>query len=234
MMARRSIMQLLAGAAVGLLGGCKGLVSTAFPTRYRVRLTVVVDTPQGVRSGASVFEETTNDIPATLPDAAVRNLEIKGQAVAVDLPDGQVLFLLMPSASWLQAAVDPAWKNDWVESGKRITSGKTPRGPITIALAPSQYTNEAPPMLVRFKDIRDPASVEQVDPANLAATFGAGYALQRITVQVTEDGVTTGIEKRMGWLGKYPEPSLKPDHDGGDFSLPAELHYGDFRQGEFK
>jgi hypothetical protein len=39
--------------------------------------------------------------------------------------------------------------------------------------------------------------VQRVDPANLAASFGPGIRLKRITVEVTDDDVTTGIEKRL-------------------------------------
>jgi hypothetical protein len=52
-------------------------------------------------------------------------------------------------------------------------------------------------MLVTFKDIADPTSVVLVDPDDLAASFGAGYRLKAITVQVTDKPVTVGIEKRL-------------------------------------
>jgi hypothetical protein len=73
--------------------------------------------------------------------------------------------------------------------------------------------------------------VQRVDPANLAASFGPGIRLKRITVEVTDDDVTTGIEKRLRWLGDHPEPSLDPGHGPKDFSLPATLHHGDFSLG---
>ena len=59
------------------------------------------------------------------------------------------------------------------------------------------------PMLVTFRDVRDPTSVERVDPAALDKSFGPGVRLRRITVAVTDDPVTTGIEKRLGWLPKF-------------------------------
>jgi hypothetical protein len=56
------------------------------------------------------------------------------------------------------------------------------------------------PMLVRFRDISDPLSVEKVDPANLSATLGPGVTLRRATIEITDDPVTTGIEERLPWL----------------------------------
>lgn len=58
------------------------------------------------------------------------------------------------------------------------------------------------PLLVTFTDIDDPSSVQRVDPANLAASFGPGIRLKRITVEVSDDDVTTGIEKRLPHFGK--------------------------------
>ncbi len=57
-------------------------------------------------------------------------------------------------------------------------------------------------MLVRFRNIRDPSSVETVDPDNLAKSFGAGVRLKRITVQITDDPVTSGIDKRLPNMGR--------------------------------
>jgi hypothetical protein len=56
------------------------------------------------------------------------------------------------------------------------------------------------PMLVRFRDIRDPKSVEPVDPEHLDRSFGPGVTLRRFTVELTDDSVTTGIEKRLAWV----------------------------------
>ncbi|WP_066268991.1 hypothetical protein [Blastomonas sp. CCH3-A3] len=61
----------------------------------------------------------------------------------------------------------------------------------------------ARPMLVRFRDINDPTTVERVDPDALAASFGEGVKLRRVTVQLTDDPVTKGIEKRLKWLDSY-------------------------------
>ena len=58
-------------------------------------------------------------------------------------------------------------------------------------------------MLVTFGDLSDPTSVAEVDPDDLAATFGEGVRLKRITVQLTDDPVTTGIEKRLAWLDNH-------------------------------
>lgn len=56
---------------------------------------------------------------------------------------------------------------------------------------------------VGFEDFSDPKSVFAVDPANLAASYGEGYALTRLTLQITDDPLTRGeVEKVLGWLRK--------------------------------
>jgi hypothetical protein len=90
------------------------------------------------------------------------------------------------------------------------------------------------PMLVRFRDISDPKSVERVGPNDLATSFGPGVKHVRAMIEITDAPVTTGIEARLGWLGKYPEPSLQPMPGAGPFNLPFAtiIHHGDFHRGQ--
>jgi hypothetical protein len=46
----------------------------------------------------------------------------------------------------------------------------------------------------------DPATAERVNPFDLAASFGSGIKLQRATIEMTIDPVTTGIEQKLPWL----------------------------------
>ena len=56
-------------------------------------------------------------------------------------------------------------------------------------------------MLVTFTDIADPATVREVSPDNLAASFGPGVSLRRITLGITKDRVTEGrVDKLLEWL----------------------------------
>ena len=109
-------------------------------------------------------------------------MRTRGEAVAVDLPGGQTLFALLPDPNLTQTVLDPEWNNDWVESAKRISGGNTPEGPL--AMTPGAQTSRFAkpigyPRLVRFRNIDDPKTVEEVDPANLAVSFGPGARLIR-------------------------------------------------------
>jgi hypothetical protein len=85
-------------------------------------------------------------------------------------------------------------------------------------------------MLVTFVDINDPTTVQRVDPDNLAATFGPGVSLKRITLEITDEKVMAGgIRKIVPWVSGSPEPRLGPA-TGGIQNIPfyRAVSHGDF------
>lgn len=214
MMARRSVLGLIVGAGFVALTGCDRLKNTTiggdYLPNYRYRLSVDVHTPEGLRSGSSVIE---------VIKSWRRGATVRGQAVTVDLPGEQTLFVLLRSenmSDWASKAMVPAWpdSDDLGDEGKNIAEllrvtkakGRIPL-PRRWQLTGPDNTMDHTPYFVRFRNIADPASVEQVDPDNLAKSFGPGIKLKGIFVEITDDPVTTGIERRLAWLpnikGKY-------------------------------
>ena len=61
------------------------------------------------------------------------------------------------------------------------------RGANVIDIPSYQY-----PVLVTFGDLNDPTSIKQVDPNDLAASFGPGYALKKVQLEITSEPVTQG------------------------------------------
>jgi hypothetical protein len=100
-----------------------------------------------------------------------------------------------------------------------------------LVVQPKRY-----PMLVTFEDVTDPKSVRLVDPADLATSFGAGYALRKITLEITREPVTKGVvEGVLGWW----KPENKPvklegpmwDWKHPDFDISQALRIRDFIKG---
>jgi len=195
MITRRVVLGLASAGLATLLVGC----IRYYPT-YRYRLTVEVDTPTGLKTGSSVIEvRSWHQAGFPGPEAGGFRSEVTGEAVAVDVAPGQTLFALLRSegdvdwASFATAGIDrgdprvhalPRWaKSEWQDKK-------------TLLYRKSNY-----PILVRFAEINDPKTVELVDPDDLPATFGPGFRLRRITVQLTRNTITYGIEKRLRWLG---------------------------------
>lgn len=219
-MTRRGVFGFLVGGVASVLGGC-GFI---FPLdTFRQRIMVEIDTPSGIRSGYSVVETEVHK-GKSWGDASGTQFRVRGEAVAVDLPGGRTLFALLRGAG--EASGDPAAYQTRLISDA-LRAGATPSKAIAFealslmdtraAAKDAELSLELPPtlypMLVTFRDIDDPKSVERVNPADLAARFGTGVRLKRITVEVTDDEVTTGIEKWLRWLNhldRYRSDSSNP------------------------
>lgn len=247
LVARRGVLGLVAGGAVAVLGGC-GLMRPSEELRYR--LTVEVETPQGLKSGSSVIEVRGVKNPDWVtPEGRGTRASFKGEAAAVDLPGGRTLFALLKTEGGASEASEYPWlafrdrlkdSPDWLESMRRLRGWRgevRPMPATTRGMTNGGQDVPALPLLVTFGDIADPKSVAKVDPANLAASFGSGVRLKRITVEVTDDEMTTEIGQRLRWLAKHQGGSLVKiairDYPPAGTPLPfatgiTELH---FRQG---
>lgn len=219
--------------------------STTRPRVIRSRLTIVVETPEGERSGSSVTQETIS-FPGGLTRAQGWGLteQLVGEAVVVDLGQRGILFSTFERRSILSRG-----------GGDAYSAGLTPFSQEKLRSAPAAKINEQysaylddlnrskpkselqlkdVPALVRFGDLNDPTSVELVDPLDLGTSFGPGVTFKGATVEITDDPITHGIESRLPWLRSskvaeylFPNPThqLPPDA-----RVVRHLSYDDFRR----
>ncbi|MEE9314769.1 MAG: hypothetical protein V3V02_08965 [Rhizobiaceae bacterium] len=166
---------------------------------WNQKLTVTVETPQGVVSASSVTSVFMKGKDGFLvpPEASGLASSLKGEAVAVDLGKGKYLFVL------LKGTMGIAGKIFLKESGWNQPHGKWPKWAENIARLRGK--REIPidllPMLVTFSDITRPASVKKVNPNNLRESFGSGYRLKSMTLEITDEPVTKGVvEGVLGWI----------------------------------
>ena len=171
------------------LGGCGGNSAS-----FRYRMTVEVETPQGIKSGSSVMEIIAERQEQVLSEARPMISTVRGEAVVVDLPSGPLFVLLqMPDARTTYiSAVTYALAPDLREGGWQPFWKAVNRLGGWFGGATGDVPREDWPMMVRFRDIHDPKSVERVDPE--------AVGVKRIRIETTSDDVTTGIEKRLRWL----------------------------------
>ncbi|TWB02410.1 hypothetical protein [Bradyrhizobium stylosanthis] len=219
-------------------------------TRSRVvrsRLTIVVETPEGERSGSSVTQQTIS-FPGGLSRAQGWGLteQLVGEAVVVDLGQRGILFSTFERPSILSRM-----------GGDAYNAGLTPflqekfRGEHAAnASINEQYAaylddlNRSKPKsalqlkdvpaLVRFDNLNDPTSVALVNPLDLATSFGSGLTFKGATVEITDDPITHGIEDRLPWLRSskvaeylFPNPTHQPPPDA---RAVRHLSYDDFRK----
>jgi hypothetical protein len=219
-----------------LLTGCYG---ETYVLRYR--LTLEVETPQGIKTGSGVIQTTWMDQHALsgLAGGAVWAVHVKGEAFAVGLGNLGDLFVLM--------ALDIERRTNGLNSAELVASifGHTSSGSTTGEMLTKIAENHNPvelplaqlPMLVRFRDVNDPASVERVDPEKVSLIFGPNVKLIRATIQITDDPVSEGIEKTLPWLS-LPWPEVKKLLQGpywNNFSRNSRnfggLQLDDFKEG---
>lgn len=189
---------------------------------WQQRLVLEVDTPDGVVSGGSVVAASIWKRWAVGFSGPMLGSDITGEASFVQVAPGQYLFALLDNGTPglpLELFFSDPKPSVW-EQGERLE-----RMTGEVVVVPSaEY-----PQLVTFTDVNDPTSVQPVDPADLAATFGAGFRLSRMALTITDEPVTEGpIDAVLTWLGEYPETPLLPKLDPRDFSFAALRREGEF------
>jgi hypothetical protein len=180
---------------------------------HKYRLTVEVETPEGVKSASGVM--------AVHPDRSYSRggrTQAKGDALFVDLGGGKNLVALM-------AHIDNTLDLDGINyvalraygtaGGKRVAFNDMNRltgiVPVKDALIP---------VLLTFTDPKNPGSALRVAPDDVEAVLGNGFRLHEITAEVVPNGVwpldfggplgepvTRGIEARLPWLNGADNPA---------------------------
>ncbi|WP_120502302.1 hypothetical protein [Roseovarius sp. EL26] len=170
---------------------------TGYAYHWNQRISAVIDTPQGPVTASSVQAVEVRYYPDGMFLATTeRSYDLRGEAVVADLGEGRYLFVLIGGDEMAERAY---W--DLKGDGSRGDLLKAIRRQRDKGARPIPPRNR--PTLVTFADINDPATVAQVDPDDLAATFGEGYALRSLTIEATRDPATVGqVETTLQWIAK--------------------------------
>jgi len=204
-------------------------IQWVYPThKLRYRLIVEVMTPDGLKTGSSVIESKREEHIVFIPGVLPVSWRVTGEAVFVDLGDGKNLIVTLTNSSSGRKDSVSAAGLPYSPGPDLKVLGYPARWRAVKRLKTRNIAPERLPTTVTFTDINDPKTVKRVDPLNLAATFGEGYALKRATVEVTRDAVSEGIAGKLGWLGPYPESPLLPVVKPTDFSFAAKSRQGDY------
>jgi hypothetical protein len=203
------IVALAVAAVVGFV--------TMYPSvTKRYRLTIEAEVDGQPKTGSSVIEVTWRKQPR-IGESPSLTYGSRGEAVVVDLGTRGALFALLKAGDDIRSAPQTIILRAFDFPGG-IFQG--PPDEVLRDFDRLSGKRELPltslPMLVRFRDLNDPKTVEQVDPLNIARNFGAGTKLVRATLEIVSAGiwpfnrygvsgepVTTGIEKRLSWLPSY-------------------------------
>lgn len=165
----------------------------------RYRLTLEVDDNGVMRTGSSVMEVRF------LPDGLLGAVPpgIRGNALIIDMEEKGVLAVLLhddlvndkstgPAGLVIISCLTPSWTLDDVDNirmdGRKI--------PIPF---------DRLPLTVIIPDPTNPDTMRRIGPQRLATSFGDGVALLSATLEITDDPLSTGIEKRLRWLERDNE-----------------------------
>jgi len=195
-------VRLLALFCVALaLAGCGRSAS------YRYKLTLSVNTPDGEKTAFNVVQLDYREV--SFPARGVAH-NVHGQGLYIDLGAGRrpLIALLNHIRRADQRPVDIRWGED-TPGGvlARVCLGISGIHDVIEVMsqlascnAPFPITPADLPDLVTFGDTDNPQSIVLVDPNNLSATLGEGVSWNAMTIQTTDEALTSDLTKRLPWL----------------------------------
>jgi hypothetical protein len=212
-----------------------------FPSgSWRYKITVTVETPEGIKTGSAVREVHVRTEPQIFPEQSPIHHSVKGEAVVVDLGGGEYVFAIM-DVDGSYRIVQTAFPYPIENHRKYIRHYESLIGQKKI-LDRKDY-----PTFVTFKDTNDPKSVELVyggkfDKAtqkfipvdDFDKIYGRGVRIKEVTIEMTDEPVMWKIEKVLGWLERAKGGYLDGQFSGGGPDLSNILHGGHFSRGDLK
>jgi hypothetical protein len=225
--------------------GCSPFSPSA---EVRYRITVQVNTPGGVRTSSGIWSYKLR--PGNIDFKY--NPRFRGDAIPIDLPNGQTVFAVLhlrepdgtpaPDAPGnlpelvFERRYLPEPAHSWpAEIGSDRMKAleyvrKQMHGKIRLNCDLRVAGRSECPLMVRFRDIRDPRSVEAVDPASVERVFGPGYSLAGVFLEITDDPPTHQIGDRLPWERDLGAAHLDGKNSSTHDSLASSLSIQSFKR----
>lgn len=182
-----------------IVAGLYAAYLVLFPTVYlRYRLSLSMDVDGVIQTGSGVMEipySFAPDIFASLPGSHFYG-GMRGYAITVDLGARGPLFVVNALPSLADTATGkPLFPNAADLSQLPLVAFKiSAASEIRNLQHSNKSTDISPqrlPMIVRFVDINNCSSIEEVNPVDLAATLGPGVSIKRVTLTITQDPISS-------------------------------------------
>lgn len=206
------------GVAVLLVAGMAAATEMTTTTgTFRYKMTVEVETPEGLKTGSAVRE-----VKIVIAHPEIQGLNdtrafVKGEAVVVDLGKRGLLFAILGTDDYrtvFDAFPDapPGLTEEGIKYYQKLAKDRA-TGTLTI---------DTYPRLIHFHDINNPKTVELVYETEDYETprsggvgfvqhkritkdffknfYGDNVKLKNIKVQMTEEPIVWNIEKKLVWL----------------------------------
>lgn len=201
----------LSGAAIAV--AMDQVTDNAKTYSWRYKMTVEVETPEGVKTGSAVrkVDVAIKPYPLDARHPYRSKIKVKGEAVVVDLEERGVVFGLVSPDSY-RAELYKAFPID----GPSTPEGSEYYDRLPLGLK-ADLTEKNALWLVTFTDLNDPQSIKTVTSDNISDIFGQGIKLKNIILEITDQPVEWGMVKQyLKWFGEkriglgFADPK-KPD-----------------------
>lgn len=205
---------------------------------WRYKMTVSVETPEGIKTGTAVREMNIKfePRPEYRPEPYHVSFKMRGEAVAVDLGERGMVFVLITPDSYPEVT-------------------KTFNGPPPLTIKGAEYYSKLKnvgslldpnlyPTIVTFGNLSDPRSVELIrgEEFNIdlkknirvdrfEKRFGKNVKLKNILVEMTDQNIDWKIGNWLPWLAGF-KTSLDGARIVTSSDLANNLGAGSFRIGD--
>jgi hypothetical protein len=233
-------------AIVAAVAVTVAVFAALFPSAtVRYRLTLEAEVEGKPTNGSSVVEVAYRANPRILGASAQFVTEVRGEAVVLDLGQRGTLFALLKEGEDSRSNPD-----NIVLRAFNFPGGALPRpvekgiGDVRKLSGKVQLPLKSLPLLVRFRDINDPMTIEKVDPLDLEKSFGPEAKLTRATLEIVPAGIpplswigitgeplTDSLEKKLAWLNALRSGGYVKFASGGP--MGPILYGGDFKTGRY-
>lgn len=177
----------------------------------RYELTIEVETPAGVRRGSSIIEAVIHRTVPFWGDNGT-HFRLRGEAPAVDLPDGRILFALLqdvnnvflPERAAAAANAMPALSGKILqganEVGKFWPQLKAARPALVVdaAMFEGQSAQSYPDLVV--VDPADIQSIQAVNPLASEQVLGAGVRFAKMRIAIVDAPPVLDLDRRAPWV----------------------------------
>ncbi len=224
---------------LGLAFGLQACAFFSLPTTIKYRLTLEVEANGAVHTGSGVIETRWYNQSSLkgLANGIPWFVHTRGEAVTIDLGSKGLLFVLLTGVETKSRGSKQTYFPDDPQQVLLMQFSPLGQGSITPdfleKLSHRRDVVKIPasglPMLVHFRDIHDPATVEQVHPDDLATSFGPEIKLRGATIAITDEPLTIGIEEKLGWLKSLNGGYLTGKHISST-GLAGTLYTGMFER----
>jgi hypothetical protein len=223
----RGFLKFLAVCAVIVVGVYVGYLLIFPSVTLRYRLTVDVDVDGVTHTGSGVVEIFYQPLPDSLrgiSGSARFGGRLRGYAITVDLGERGLLFVvdsspfLRNSQSGLISLPEgaPLTMLPFAVHGLPLSGIPSEMLRIAAELKTETRVIDVPPnklpMIVRFTDLNNRHSIEELDPRDFAAAYGQGVRLARVQFEITNDPISPLPRTWPKWLVEAKSVELEFEH----------------------